>query len=50
MPELVSHALKIIREESSVDLTFADEIGVDGYSADAASAVDLALKLLGETK
>ena len=28
---------------------FADQIGADGYSSDAASAVDLALRLVGET-
>ena len=29
---------------------YANEIGADGYSPDAASAVDLALKLLGVEK
>jgi 5-methyltetrahydrofolate--homocysteine methyltransferase len=42
--------LKIIVGGAPVTQDFADEIGADGYSADAASAVDLALKLLGETK
>lgn len=29
---------------------YADQIGADGYSADAASAVDLALRLVGDTR
>ena len=42
--------VKIMIGGAPVTQDFADEIGADGYSADAASAVDLALKLLGETK
>jgi methanogenic corrinoid protein MtbC1 len=30
-----------------VTQAFADEIGADGYAADAGSAVDLAMKLIG---
>lgn len=42
--------LKIMIGGAPVTQDFANEIGADGYSADAASAVDLALALLGETK
>ena len=42
--------LKIMVGGAPVTQDYADEIGADGYSSDAASAVDLALKLLGETK
>jgi len=42
--------LKIIVGGAPVTQNFADEIGADGYSPDAASAVDLALRLLGENK
>ena len=42
--------LKIMVGGAPVTQDFANEIGADGYSADAASAVDLALKLLGEVK
>jgi len=42
--------LKIMIGGAPVTQDFADEIGADGYSADAASAVDLALKLLGVEK
>lgn len=31
-----------------VTQSFADEVGADGYSSDAASAADLAVKLIGE--
>jgi 5-methyltetrahydrofolate--homocysteine methyltransferase len=39
--------VKIMIGGAPVTQGFADEIGADGYSADAASAVDLALKLVG---
>ena len=42
--------LKIMIGGAPVTHDFAKEIGADGYSADAASAVDLALNLLGERK
>ncbi|MEI6279710.1 MAG: corrinoid protein [Verrucomicrobiae bacterium] len=42
--------VKIMIGGAPVTQDYANEIGADGYSADAASAVDLALKLLGETK
>ncbi len=42
--------VKILIGGAPVTQDFADEIGADGYSADAASAVDVALKLLGDTK
>jgi 5-methyltetrahydrofolate--homocysteine methyltransferase len=42
--------VKIMIGGAPVTQDFADEIGADGYSADAASAVDLALKLLGAEK
>ena len=42
--------LKIIVGGAPVTQDYSDEIGADGYSADAASAVDLALKLLGVEK
>ncbi len=42
--------LKIMIGGAPVTHDFAREIGADGYSADAASAVDLALNLLGEKK
>ena len=42
--------LKIMIGGAPITQDFANEIGADGYSADAASAVDLALRLLGETK
>jgi len=42
--------LKIMIGGAPVTQDFANEIGADGYSADAASAVDLALALLDETK
>lgn len=40
--------LKIMIGGAPVTSDFAKEIGADGYSSDAASAVDLALSLLGE--
>ena len=42
--------LKIMIGGAPVTQDYADEIGADGYSPDAASAVDLALKLLGVEK
>ena len=42
--------LKIMIGGAPVTQDYANEIGADGYSADAASAVDLALKLLGVEK
>lgn len=42
--------LKIMIGGAPVTQDFANEIGADGYSSDAASAVDLALGLLGETR
>jgi len=42
--------LKIMVGGAPVTQDYADEIGADGYSSDAASAVDLALKLLGAEK
>jgi 5-methyltetrahydrofolate--homocysteine methyltransferase len=42
--------IKIMVGGAPVTQDFANEIGADGYSADAASAVDLALGLLGEAK
>ena len=39
--------LKIMVGGAPVTADFAKEIGADGYSSDAASAVDLALKLVG---
>lgn len=42
--------LKIMVGGAPVTHDFALEIGADGYTADAASAVDLALKLLGVDK
>ncbi|MEI8310076.1 MAG: cobalamin-dependent protein, partial [Verrucomicrobiota bacterium] len=42
--------VKIIIGGAPVTQDYANEIGADGYSADAASAVDLALGLVGEAK
>jgi len=42
--------LKIIIGGAPITPDFAKEIGADGYSTDAASAVDVALSLLGEVK
>lgn len=42
--------LKIIVGGAPVTQDYANEIGADGYSSDAASAVDLALRLLGVEK
>lgn len=42
--------VKIIIGGAPVTQDYSNEIGADGYSADAASAVDLALKLLGVEK
>jgi 5-methyltetrahydrofolate--homocysteine methyltransferase len=42
--------LKIMVGGAPITQDFAKEIGADGYSADAASAVDLALRLLGVEK
>ncbi len=41
--------LKIMIGGAPISQEYADQIGADGYSADAASAVDLALSLVGET-
>jgi 5-methyltetrahydrofolate--homocysteine methyltransferase len=40
--------LKIMVGGAPVTSDFAAEIGADGYSPDAASAVELALRLVGE--
>lgn len=42
--------VKIMIGGAPVTQDYANEIGADGYSADAASAVDLALRLVGEAK
>ncbi|MEI6034417.1 MAG: corrinoid protein [Verrucomicrobiae bacterium] len=42
--------VKIMIGGAPVTQDYANEIGADGYSSDAASAVDLALSLLGEKK
>jgi len=42
--------VKIMIGGAPVTQDYANEIGADGYSADAASAVDLALGLVGEAK
>jgi 5-methyltetrahydrofolate--homocysteine methyltransferase len=42
--------IKIMVGGAPITQEYADQIGADGYSADAATAVDLALRLLGETK
>lgn len=40
--------VKIMVGGAPITQSFADEIGADGYSADAGSAVNVALKLVGE--
>jgi 5-methyltetrahydrofolate--homocysteine methyltransferase len=40
--------LKILVGGAPITQLFADEIGADGYAADAGSAVDLAKRLMGE--
>lgn len=40
--------VKVMIGGAPVTQSFADEVGADGYSADAASAADLAVKLLDE--
>ena len=40
--------VKVMIGGAPVTQGFADEVGADGYSADAASAADLAVKLIGE--
>jgi 5-methyltetrahydrofolate--homocysteine methyltransferase len=40
--------VKIMVGGAPITQAFADEIGADGYSADAGSAVNIALKLVGE--
>lgn len=40
--------VKIMIGGAPVTQSFADEVGADGYSTDAASASDLAIKLIGE--
>jgi 5-methyltetrahydrofolate--homocysteine methyltransferase len=42
--------VKVMIGGAPVTQDYADEIGADGYSPDAASAVDLALSLLGESR
>jgi 5-methyltetrahydrofolate--homocysteine methyltransferase len=42
--------VRIMIGGAPVTQDYANEIGADGYSVDAASAVDVALKLLGEAK
>jgi 5-methyltetrahydrofolate--homocysteine methyltransferase len=42
----VAGTTKVIIGGAPVTQSFADEIGADGYAADAASAADLALSLL----
>ena len=42
--------IKIMIGGAPVTQDYANEIGADGYSSDAASAVDVALRLLGEAK
>ncbi|MEI8341084.1 MAG: corrinoid protein [Verrucomicrobiota bacterium] len=42
--------VKIMIGGAPITQDFATEIGADGYSSDAASAVDVALRLLGEVK
>jgi len=41
---------KIMVGGAPISQVYAQEIGADGYSADAASAVDLALSLVGEAR
>lgn len=43
----VAKTCKVMIGGAPVTQSFADEIGADGYAADAASAADLATKLLG---
>lgn len=43
----LSGQIKVIIGGAPVTQSFADEIGADGYAADAASAVDVANRLLG---
>ena len=43
-------SVKIMVGGAPVTQDFCDAIGADGYSPDAASAVDLALKLVGESR
>ena len=40
--------LKIVIGGAPITQLFADEIGADGYAADAGTAVDLAKRLMGE--
>jgi 5-methyltetrahydrofolate--homocysteine methyltransferase len=40
-------AVKVMIGGAPVTQAFADEIGADGYAADAGSAVDLAMRLIG---
>ena len=39
---------KVMIGGAPITQTFADDIGADGYAADAGTAVDLAKKLVGE--
>lgn len=41
-------SVKVMIGGAPISQEYADQIGADGYSPDAASAVDLALKLVGE--
>lgn len=43
-------SVKIMVGGAPITQEYAEQIGADGYSADAATAVDLALRLLGETR
>jgi len=43
----VRDQVKVMIGGAPVTQRYADEIGVDGYAPDAASAVDLARKLVG---
>jgi methanogenic corrinoid protein MtbC1 len=40
---------KIMIGGAPITQAFADDIGADGYAADAGTAVDVAKKLVGET-
>jgi len=44
------HKLKVIVGGAPISQSFADEIGADGYSEDAAAAAELAVKVLKELK
>ncbi len=42
--------IKVMVGGAPISQEYCDQIGADGYSPDAASAVDLALRLVGETR